>query len=113
MWLKLQLVRKLVAEPDEGILNVVWYGKMYLALLVVTVKCESKVSCSFPVGGYFVVLLEDARKMVAFMPKIVGGKGEADGVPVMLPVSWCDSALPVACFVEVLGEKFLCNDAGL
>ncbi len=45
--------------------------------------------------------------------KIVDDEGEAYWAPVMLPVSWCDSALPVACFVEALGKKFLCNDAGL
>ncbi len=119
MWLKLWLVWKCVAKPDEGILDVAWHGKMYLLLFVVPVECEYKVSCSFPVGVNFVVLLEDAHKMVNIVfvdvlhAKIVDNEGEADGVPVKLPVSWCDSALPVACFMEAFDEKFLRNDVGL
>jgi hypothetical protein len=46
-------------------------------------------------------------------PKIVNNKGEADVAPVMTPVSWCDCALLVSCFVKAFGEKFLHNDAGL
>jgi hypothetical protein len=34
--------------------------------------------------------------------KIVHDKGEADGVPIVLPVSWCDSALAVTCFVKAV-----------
>jgi hypothetical protein len=45
--------------------------------------------------------------------KIVNNKGETDGAPVMMPVSWCDSVLAVSCFVKTFGEEFLCNDAGL
>jgi hypothetical protein len=45
--------------------------------------------------------------------KIVFDKGEADGAPVMMPVFWCDCALPVSCFVKAFGEEFVCNDAGL
>ncbi len=39
MWLYLQLVWKFVAESDEGILDVAWHGKMYLAYFVVPVEC--------------------------------------------------------------------------
>jgi hypothetical protein len=45
--------------------------------------------------------------------KIVKDKGEVDGAPVMTPVSWCDSALAVSCFVKAFGEGFLRNDASL
>jgi hypothetical protein len=45
--------------------------------------------------------------------KIVNDNGETEGVPVMMPVSWCDSALAVSCFVKAFGEEFLCNYAGL
>jgi hypothetical protein len=31
----------------------------------------------------------------------------------MTPVSWCESALAVSCFVKAFGEEFLHNDAGL
>ncbi len=119
MWLQLQLVWKFMGESGEGILNVSWHGEMYLAVFDVPVQCESKVLCPFPVSVNFVVLLDDACKMdnIVFLDvlhsKKIDDKGEADGAPVMSPVSWCDHALPVACFVEVFGEKFLCNDAGL
>jgi hypothetical protein len=45
--------------------------------------------------------------------KIINNKGETDGVLVMMPVSWCDSALAVSCFVKAFGEEFLPNDASL
>ncbi len=45
--------------------------------------------------------------------KIINTEGEADGVPIVLPVSWCDSALAVACFVKAFGEEVLRNDACL
>jgi hypothetical protein len=45
--------------------------------------------------------------------KIVDNKGEAHGVPVMMPVSWCDSALAVSCFVKAFDEEFLHNYASL
>jgi hypothetical protein len=45
--------------------------------------------------------------------KVVDNKGEADWVPVVMPISWCDIALPVSCLEEVLGEEVLSNDTGL
>ncbi len=85
MWLPLRLVMKFLAKPDEGILNVAWNGKMYLVLFVVPVQCYLEVSCSFPVSVNFVVLLEDAFKMVNIVfvdvlhTKIVDDEGEAEG----------------------------------
>ncbi len=114
MWLHL-----FMANSIESILNVARHGKIYLVLFVVPVKCEAKESCAFPVGVNFVVLLEDAHKMFNLVfvdvlhAKIVDNKGEAVGVPVMMPVSWCDCALLVSCFGKVFGEEFLRNDAGL
>ncbi len=120
MWLHLWLVWKFMAESDESILNVAWHGKMYLVLFVVPGKCEAKVLCAVPVGVNFVVFLKDDHKMfdIVFVDvlhaKIVDDEGEADRVPVMTPVSWCDCALTVvSCFVEAFGEEFLRNDAGL
>jgi hypothetical protein len=92
---------------------------MYLALLLFPVGCEAEVLCAFPVGVDFVVLLEDAHKMFDIVlvdvlhTKIVGNKGEADGAPVMTPVSWCDLALLVSCFVKASGEELLSDNAGL
>jgi hypothetical protein len=45
--------------------------------------------------------------------KIVNDEGETDGAPVVPPVSWCDSALAVSCFVKAFGEEVLRNDASL
>ncbi len=45
--------------------------------------------------------------------KFIDDEGEIDGAPVMPPVSWCDSALAVSCFVMAFGEEVLHNDAGL
>ena len=45
--------------------------------------------------------------------KVVDIEGEADGAPVMMPVSWCDCSLPVSCFAKAFGEEVLRNYAGL
>ncbi len=45
--------------------------------------------------------------------KVVDIEGEADGVPVMMPVFLCDSALQVSCFAKAFGEEVLRNYAGL
>ncbi len=45
--------------------------------------------------------------------KIVDNEGDAYGAPDTTPISWCDCALPVSCFVKAFGEEFLHNDAGL
>jgi hypothetical protein len=64
------------------------------------------------------ILLEDACEMIEVVfvelyAKIVDNEGEADGVPIVPPVSWCDSALAVTCFVKAFGKEILCNDASL
>ncbi len=75
--------------------------------------------CAFPVGVNLVILLEDTREIADIVfadvlhAKIVDNKGEADGAPIVLPVSWCDSALVVSCFVKAFSEEVLRNDAGL
>jgi hypothetical protein len=48
-----------------------------------------------------------------FMQKVINDECEAGGAPVMTPVSRCDSALLVSCFVKAFGEEFLCNYSGL
>ncbi len=75
--------------------------------------------CAFSLGVNLVILLEDAREMadVVFVDvlhaKNFDNEGEADGASIMPPVSWCDGALLVTCFVKAFGEEVLCNDAGL
>jgi hypothetical protein len=73
----------------------------------------------FPVGVDLVILLENHHEMVDVVfvdvlhAKIVDNEGETDGAPVVLPVSWCDSALAVSYFVKAFGEDVLRNDASL
>jgi hypothetical protein len=86
---------------------------------VVPVKREAKVSRAFPINIDLIFLLEYAGKMFDIFlvdvlhSKVVDNKGEADWVPVMTPISWCDLALPVPCLVEALGEEVLSNNSGL
>ncbi len=92
---------------------------MDLACGVVPVKHEARVSRAFPININLVVLLEYAGKMIdvflvdVLNSKVVDNKGEADWVPVVTPISWCDLALPVPCLVEVLDEEVLSNNANL
>ncbi len=119
MWLNLWLGWRFMAKLYEGILEVAWHEQMDFALLVVPVKCEAQVTCAFSVGVDFVVLLEDVHEMLFVVlvgvlhAKVINNEGEADWVPVVVPVSRCDLALAVACLVKAFGEEFLSNDASL
>jgi hypothetical protein len=92
---------------------------MDLVCGVVPIKREAKVSRAFPINVNLVVLLEYADEMFdvvlvgVLYSKVVNNKGEADWVPIVMPVSWCDLALPVPCIVEALGEEVLGKNAGL
>jgi hypothetical protein len=118
-WLNLRLGWRFMAKLYDGIIEVAWHGQMDFALLVVPVGCEAQVTCAFPVGVDFVVLLEDVHERLHVVllgvlhAKVINNKSEADWVPVMVPVSRCDLALAVACLVKAFGEEFLSNDAGL
>jgi hypothetical protein len=92
---------------------------MDLACGVVPVKHEAKVSSAFPININLVVLLEYAGEMFddflvdVLHSKVINNEGEDNSAPVMMPISWCDLALPVPCLVEALSEKVLRNNAGL
>jgi hypothetical protein len=92
---------------------------MDLVCGVVPIKCEAKVSCAFPINVDLVVLLEYADGMFdvilvgVLYSKVVDNKVEADWVPIVMPVSWCDLALLVPCLEEALGEEVLSKNAGL
>jgi hypothetical protein len=45
------------------------------------------------------------------MPKLLMTR--VNGAPIVPPVSWCDSARAVSCFVKAFGEEVLRNNAGL
>ena len=83
---------------------------MYLSLGIVPIKSEVKIACSFPVSFNLIVLFEYADEMLnnilvdVLHPKIVDNEAEADGTPVVLPVTWCGLTLGVPCFVESFGE---------
>ncbi len=92
---------------------------MDLVCGVASVECEAKVSSAFPINVNLVVLLEYAGKMFdvflvdVLHSKVVDDEGEADWVPIVTPISWCDLVLLVPCLVEALGEEVLSNNAGL
>jgi hypothetical protein len=74
---------------------------MDLVCGIVPIKHEAKVLRAFPININLVVLLEYADKMFDIVlvgvlySKVVDNKGEADWAPLVMPVSWCDLALPV------------------
>jgi hypothetical protein len=74
-----------------------------LAELVIPINGEAKVARAIPVCITFVVLFEYCKEMfgVGFVDvldaKIIDDESETDGSPFMLPKSWCDCALFVAC----------------
>ncbi len=92
---------------------------MDFACGVVPVKHEAKVLSAFPININLVVLLEYAGEMFdTFLvdllhSKVVNNEGEADWAPVVMPISWCDLALPVTCLKEALSEEVLRNNVGL
>ncbi len=83
---------------------------MDLVCGVVPIKREAKVSRAFPINVDLVVLLEYADEMFDIIlvgvlySKVINNEGEADWASLVMPVSWCDPALPVSCLVEALGE---------
>jgi hypothetical protein len=92
---------------------------MDLVCGVVPVKREAKVSSAIPIDVDLVVLLEYAGEMFdvflvdVLHSKVVDNKGEADWVPIVMPISWCDLALLLPCLLEALGEEILSSTAGL
>jgi hypothetical protein len=92
---------------------------MDLACGVVPVEREAKVLGAFPIDVDLVVMLEYAGKMFdvflvdVLHSKVIDNEGEANWVPIVMPISWCDLALLVPFLVEGLGEEVLSNNAGL
>ena len=84
------------------------HGKVDFAFLVVPIKCDAEIPSSFPVFFNFVVLLKCLDEVVdislvnVFNAEIVHNHNEceADGSPVVFPVSWCDLALTVSCLKQ-------------
>ncbi len=84
------------------------HGEVDFMFLVVPIECDAKVPSSFPVFFNFIVLLKCLDEVVdvsfvnVFNGKIIHDQGEADGLPVVFPVPWCDFALAVSCLKQSL-----------
>ncbi len=92
---------------------------MHLALDIVPIKSEAEIACPLPVHVNSVVLFEYTDEMLdvclvdVLHTKSINNECETDGVPVVSPVLWCDLALVVTSFVELLGEEVLRDDTCL
>ncbi len=108
-----------MAEMNEGIFDVPRHGEMNLALGIVPIERESEVLHSFLVSVDCVVLFQYAHEMLDIVfvnvlhAEVVDDKCETDGAPVVSPVLWCDLALSIPGFVELLSELVLRYDASL
>ncbi len=106
--LMLKLFGHKVSEAGKCSFNIAGHGEVDFAFLVVPVKCNAKIPSSFPVFFDFVVLLKCLDEVVdvsfinEFNAEIVHNQCEADGSPVVFPVSWCDLALAVSCLKQSL-----------
>jgi len=92
-----------MSKSGECTFNIAWHGQMDFTFLVVPIKCDAEVPSSIPVFLNFEVLLKCLDKMVdvsfvnVFNAEVVHNQCEADGLPVVFPISWCDLALAVSC----------------
>ena len=99
--LMLKLFGHRMSEAGECLFNIARDGEVDFTFLVVPVKCNAKIPSSFPVFFDFVALLKCLDEVVyvsfanVFNAKIVHNQCEADGLPVVFPVSWFDLALAV------------------
>ena len=93
-----------MSKSGECLFDIAGHGKVDLTFLVVPIECDAEIPSSFPVFFNFVVLLKCLDKMVdvgfidVFNTKVIHNQCEADGSPVVFPISWCDLALVVSCF---------------
>ena len=88
--------------------NVAGHGEVDFTFLVVPIKCDAEIPSSFPIFFNFVVLLKCLDEVVdisfvdVFNAEIVHDQCEADGLPVVFRVPWCDFALAVSCLKQAL-----------
>ena len=86
---------------------------------VVPIESQSEIASSFPVGVELVILAKACEKMFHVLvvdvlySKVIDNKSEADGTPIMMPVTRCNPALAISCEEEALDEKVLGDDACL
>ncbi len=76
---------------------------MDLVFDVFPIESQSKIASSFPIGVEFIIFLEYCEKMFDILfvdllySKVVNNKGEADWMPIVVPVAGCDCALVISC----------------
>ncbi len=106
--LMLKYFGNMVSKSGECSLNVAGHGEVDFTFLVVPIECDAKIPSFFLVFFNFVVLLKCLDEVVdisfvnVFNTEIVHDQCEADGLPVVFPVPWCDFALAVSCLKQSL-----------
>jgi hypothetical protein len=76
---------------------------------VIPINGEAKIACTIPVRVRFIILLEYCEEMfgICFVDvldaEIVNNKSKTERLLFVLPESWGDCTLRVACFEELLG----------
>ena len=58
VWIDLPLFGILVFETFEGVRNIIWYGKVNAAGVIIPIKGESEVALAFPVLCNFIVFFD-------------------------------------------------------
>ena len=92
-----------LTESCKCFVDLTGHGEVNFVGLVIPINGdEAKVACAIPVHVAFIVLVEYCKEMfsVCFVgvldAKIINNEREADGLPFVLPVSWCGGALLLA-----------------
>ncbi len=87
----LRLCRWRVLELDECLRYIIKHGDMDVFVDVVSVDIHSKIACTVPVLGAFVVFIQDAREVLnmftanVFDAEVVNTECEGDWAEIVLP----------------------------
>jgi hypothetical protein len=109
MWLVLRFVGWRMIESCKCFVDVTGHGEVNFVGLVIPIDGEAKVVCAIPVRIAFIVLFEYCKEMfgICFVDvldaEIVNNKSKTERLLFVLPESWGDCTLRVACFEELLG----------
>ena len=96
----------LVFEPFDGVWNIIWYGKVNAAGVIISIKGESEVALAFPVLCHVIFFFDSSSEMVSMLltnslySKIVHDEREADWPPFMCPQTGCSLAVVIAMGIE-------------
>ncbi len=106
-----------VLESDECLKYIIKHGDMDIFVDVVPVDILSKIACTFPVLGAFVVFFQYAGEVLnlfranVFDAKVVNAECEGYWAKIVLP--WCDGALAITMLIQAFFEELLGEDACL